>query len=138
MATNDDNSTDPVDTLDDETVAALHEVELGVEWLQRANGHLLEFHHATGHAMDHLYEGEQALRAAGHDELADALRDEHLPAGVVDGDRWSYDVVEEFQSGVLAALLAFEERARGTLSAGQRHVAERRQERRWKRRANEE
>jgi len=138
MATNDDPPADPVESLDDDTVAALHEVELGVEWLQRANGHLLEFHHATGHAMDHFYEAERGLRAAGHDGLADALRDRHLPAGVVDGDRWSYDVVEEFQTGVLADLLAFDEAARERLAGGLRHVAERRQERRWKDRANRE
>jgi hypothetical protein len=115
---------------------ACHEVELALEWLQRAQGHLLEFHHATGHAMDHLAEGERLLRACGQEDLADRVRDEHLPSGVVDGDRWSYDLVEEFQTGVLADVRAFERTTRDQLVDGQRHPAERRQERTWKRRAD--
>jgi len=121
---------------EDLTVTACHEVELGLEWLQRAQGHLLEFHHATGHAMDHLAEAERLLRACGETELADELRDDLLPAGVVDGDRWSYDLVEEFQTGVLAEVRGFEHAARDQLADGQRHPAERRQERAWKRRAD--
>ncbi|AGN01880.1 hypothetical protein L593_09675 [Salinarchaeum sp. Harcht-Bsk1] len=121
-------------TLDDETVTALHEVELGYEWLQRANGHLLQFHHATGHGMDHLAAAEEHLRAAGHADLANAIRDDLLPRGVVDDDRWSYDLVEEFQHGILTDVDAFEREARDELAAGDRHVAERLQERRWKER----
>jgi len=123
---------------EDLAVTACHEVELGLEWLQRAQGHLLEFHHATGHAMDHLAEAERLLRACGETELANDLRDEHLPAGVVDGDRWSYDLVEEFQAGVLADVRGFERTARERLADGRRHPAERRQERAWKRRADPE
>jgi hypothetical protein len=123
---------------DDLTVTACHEVELALEWLQRAQGHLLEFHHATGHAMDHLAEAERLLRACGETDLADELRDEHLPSGVVDGDRWSYDVVEEFQAGVLADVRSFERETRERLADGRRHPAERRQERAWKRRADPE
>ncbi len=123
------------DDTDSMATAAYHEVELGLEWLQRAQGHLLEFHHATGHAMDHLAEAERLLRACGHTDLADSLRDDHLPAGVVDEDRWSYDVVEEFQAGVLADVQSFEHTARDRLADGTRHVAERQQEREWKERA---
>ncbi|WP_248516711.1 hypothetical protein [Salinarchaeum laminariae] len=119
------------------TVAALHEVELGCEWLQRANGHLLQFHHATGHGMDHLAAAEEHLRAAGHTELADAIRDGLLPRGVVDDERWSYDLVESFQNGLLADVSAFEREARDELAAGDRHVAERLQEQRWKERRDE-
>ncbi|WP_460921487.1 hypothetical protein [Salinarchaeum chitinilyticum] len=120
---------------DDETVAALHEVELGCEWLQRANGHLLQFHHATGHGMDHLAAAEEHLREAGHTELADVIRDELLPGGVVDDDRWSYDLVESFQQGLLGDVEGFEQRSRDELADGDRHVAERQQERRWKERS---
>jgi hypothetical protein len=115
---------------------ALHSVELGVEWLHRAHGDLVEFHHKTGHAMDHLAEAEQQLRACGWTDLADALRDQYLPRGVIDQDRWSYDVVESYQEGFLADLTAFEERARESVADGHRHVAERRQEREWKERAD--
>jgi hypothetical protein len=121
-------------------VAALHEVELGVENLHRAHGHLVSFHHATGRAMDHLAEAERLLREAGHDEYADALRDEHLPLGVVggpDGGRWSYDVLEDFQRRFLSGVVAFGDAVHGALADGQRHVAERRQERAWRARARQ-
>jgi hypothetical protein len=119
-------------------VEALHEVELGLEWLLRAQGHLVQFHHATGHAMDHLAVAEEGLREAGYDDLADELRDHHLPQGVVDEDRWSYDVLEDFQDGVLAAVQTFEADARDRVGDGTRHLAERRQERAWKERSRRE
>ncbi|WP_247002509.1 hypothetical protein [Halosolutus gelatinilyticus] len=136
MAT-DDAPTDPgsAPELTDEELEALHEVELGLEWFQRAQGCLIEFHHATGHGMDHLYEAERRLRASGHDDLADAIRAELLPHGVVDDDRWSYDVLENFQETLLDETTALERRVRRELADGQRHVRERRQEREWKERA---
>lgn len=116
---------------------ALHSVELGVEWLHRAHGNLVEFHHKTGHAMDHLADAEGQLREAGHDALADVLRDEYLPRGVIDEGRWSYDVLEDFQEGFLATLTEFEERTREDVADGHRHVTERAQERAWKERARD-
>lgn len=115
--------------------AALHELTLGMEWIHRAHGHLLAFHHSTGHGMDHLAEAETLFREAGHVELADTIRDEYLPRGVIDGDRWSYDVVEDFEDGVFRDLQAFETAVRAEVADGKRHVAERVQERAWKDRA---
>jgi hypothetical protein len=132
----DENAGDP--ELTETEVEALHEVELGVENLHRAHGHLVSFHHATGRAMDHLADAERLLRAAGHHEYADALRDEHLPLGVVsgrDGGRWSYDLLEDFQERFLAGVVEFGEAIHGELAGGLRHVAERRQEREWQARA---
>jgi len=117
---------------------ALHQVELGLEWLHRAHGHLVTFHHNTGHAMDHLAEAETLFRNSGHDDLADALRDEYLPRGVIDEDRWSYDVIECFQEGFLRDIEAFEAETRERVARGQRHVTERAQEQDWKERAREE
>jgi len=117
---------------------ALHRVTLGMEWLHRAHGHLLAFHHNVGHAMDHFAAAEPLLREAGHVDLADAIREEYLPRGVVDENRWSYDVVEDFEDGVLADMDAFETTVRAQLADGQRHVAERAQERAWKERAEED
>ncbi|WP_255194079.1 hypothetical protein [Natronobeatus ordinarius] len=124
------------DELTEVELEALHEVELGLEWLQRAQGYLIEFHHATGHGMDHLALAESRLREAGHDELADDVRDNLLPHGVVDDDRWSYDVLEDFQATMLAEATVLERRVRRELADGRRHVTERRQERRWKTRAD--
>jgi hypothetical protein len=125
----------PGETLTETEREALHELELGLECLLRAQGHLIEFHHATGRGMDHVAVAEDLLRESGHDELADEIRDGHLPSGVTDDDRWSYAVLEGFQSGLLADAKAFEERARREVADGQRHVTERRQEREWRDRA---
>lgn len=124
--------------LSDAERSALHEVELGIEWLHRAHGALIEFHHNTGHAMDHFARAEELFRESGATELADALRDEHLPRGVVDGDRWSYDLLEDFQEGFLPEMVEFETEARRLISDGRRHVTERAQERDWKRRVRDE
>lgn len=112
---------------------AVHEAELGIEWLRRAHGNLLQFHHAVGHAMDHLNAAEPHLREIGQTALANELRDHHLPSGV-DGDRWSYELLETFERGLLTDLSRFEESVREEVTDGQRHVPERMQETRWKER----
>lgn len=114
---------------------AIHEVEVGVEWLLRAYGHLLAFHHAVGHGMDHLDEAQGKLWAAGHENLADRIRDDILPRGVTADDRWTYSVVEEFQEAFLDPVTSFEDDARMAVTGGRRHVAERAQERAWRKRA---
>jgi len=135
MAT--DNTPSTPDLTDAE-VDALHEVELGVEWLRRAHGKLVEFHHNTGHAMEHLAAAETRLRESGHDDLADEVRDRYLPRGVIDDHRWSYDVLESFETDFMVDLTAFEERARDHVADGHRHIAERQQEREWKERSRRE
>lgn len=122
-------------------VDALHEIDLGIEHLHRAHGHLVAFHHATGRGMDHLAEAEARLRDADHDDLADAIRDDFLPRGVTesthpdDRGRWSYDILETYRDAFLDDIVAFGERASDDLADGQRHVKERTQEREWRQRA---
>jgi len=123
--------------LSDAELAALHEAELGVEWLRRAHGSLVEVHHATGHAMDHLHDAEAMLREAGHTELADQLRNDLLPSGAIE-DRWTYDLLETFESGILEDVTGYERRVREELADGERHITERLQEREWKGRARRE
>lgn len=121
--------------LTDREVEAVHEVELAAEWIHRAHGKLLAVHHNTGHAMEHLAAAETLLRESGHDDVADDVRDRYLPQGVIDDDRWTYDLLECFEAGLLAEMTGLEERVRDEFVDGQRHVAERRQEREWKERA---
>lgn len=123
-----------LDGLDDRECEALHEVELGIEHVQRAYGHLIAFHHAVGHATDRLAAIEDDLRELGYEEYAAELRDVHLPAGVVD-DRWSYELVEAFHDGFLAETVDFDRRLREEATGGRRHVHEREQQRRWRERA---
>jgi hypothetical protein len=114
--------------------SALHELCLGVEHVQRAHGHLLAFHHQIGRAMDRFAVAEALLQDLGHDDLAAVIREDLLPAGVVD-DRWSYELVEEFDSGFLNETATLEATARERLAGGVRHVAEREQQREWRARA---
>jgi len=121
--------------LSDAETDALHSVELGLEWLNRAHGTLIEFHHSTGHAMDHLHDAERKLRDAGHERFADHLRDEVLPRGAIE-DRWTYDLLETFEADLHDDVTAFERRIREDVADGHRHVAERHQEAEWNRRAD--
>ncbi len=131
-----DAADDPtVSDLSDEACQALRSVELGVEWVHRAHGDLVGFHHKTGKAMEHLAEAERELRECGHEDLADELRDRYLPLGVIDDDRWSYDVLETYQEGFLDPLADFRARATDDIADGHRHVFERRTQQERKRRA---
>ena len=127
--------------LGDAEISALHEVELGIEHLHRAHGHLIAFHHSTGRAMNHLAAAEKRLREAGYDALADTIRDEYLPRGVIEGrrpddrGRWSYDVLETYQELFLDDIVGFQDEVTETIADGLRHVHERIQEREWKSRS---
>lgn len=120
--------------LTDDEVTALHEIQLGIEYAYQGFGMLLAWHHAVGRATNRFYDAEQALRAAGHEAYTDELRDRHLPAGAV-GDRWTYELVDEFHHGFLADLTALEMAVREDLADGENHVAEGRQQADWRARA---
>ncbi|WP_135852306.1 hypothetical protein [Halorussus salinus] len=131
----DDSENEPA--LTDAEQDALHEMQVGIEHVRRGYGRLLDCHHEVGRGMDRFDAARETLREAGHDELADELRDRHLPSGAV-GDRWTYELVEEFEAGLLTALSEFEESARERLADGQNHVSEREYQREWRDRAESE
>ncbi len=107
---------------------ALHDMQLGMEYVHRAYGSLLEFHHQLGHAMDRMSDAEDELREAGHEEWANALRDDHLPAGAI-SDQWTFELVSEFSTEFLDDVDEFETTVRDELADGVDHVTERRQKR---------
>jgi len=102
---------------------ALHDIQLATEHIYQGFGHLLEFHHKTGRAMDKLAGAEETLREAGHERFADELRQKHLPSGAVD-DMWTYEVVETFRHGFLSDITAFDERIREAIADGEHHITE--------------
>lgn len=116
---------------------ALHDCQIAIEYVYRAYGDLLDFHHNLGHAMDRFDEAEGRLREAGHEERADELLEEHLPAGAV-GDLWSYEIVGDFRANLLADITAFETELRDELADGLDHVTERDQQSAWRERAGRE
>ncbi|NUB90571.1 hypothetical protein HTZ84_15060 [Haloterrigena sp. SYSU A558-1] len=110
------------DATEDERVA-LEEIERGLEELRRAHGALVEFHHAVGRGIDHFDEAEGRLDE--RDALAERLREEVLPAGVTDDGKLTYQLVAEFEEGLLADVESVGDEALAELADGRRYPIER-------------
>ncbi|HVW31366.1 MAG TPA: hypothetical protein VHL53_02400 [Acidimicrobiia bacterium] len=94
-----------------------------LEWIERVRGRLYDFHQMIGRA-DFLFEdAATALSEAGHREEAGWIRDEIVGRNVLDG-RWTFQVVEEFESCYHEPIRTIEARVRDRLMAGRRHVFE--------------
>ena len=102
---------------------AIHEVEAGTEWIHRAHGALVEFHHAIGHGMDHYDAAAEAL-AEGHPDLAERFESAVLPAGLTEEGHLSYQLVAEFEERFLATVEGAVESTRAELADGERYVVE--------------
>jgi hypothetical protein len=109
--------------VDDDTVAAAGKAGEALEWVERARGHLYEFHQLVGRADLLMGEAADALHAAGHTGLAELVRAEVVGRNVLPGS-WTFQVVEEFDDGYYAAVRAAERRVRTDLLGGRRHVFE--------------
>ena len=114
----------PIDDLTDDQRAALEELERGLEEFRRAHGALVEFHHAVGSGIEHFDDAEGRLDGES-DELAERLREEILPAGVTDGGKLTYEVVAEFETGLLADVESVGDDALAELADGRRYPLER-------------
>lgn len=107
----------------DATVAALGKLSEALEVVEEARGHLYAFHRRCGTADLTLGEAVDALREAGHDELADRVEADLVGRNVLAG-RWSFQVVEEYDDGYYARFREHERAAREELMDGRRHVFE--------------
>jgi hypothetical protein len=108
---------------DPATVDALGKISEALETVERARGHLYSFHQLSGSADQALQEGVAMLRAAGHDELAEEI-DAGLVGRNVLPDRWTYQIVEEYDDVYWSVFREYENRARQTLARGRRHLYE--------------
>jgi hypothetical protein len=108
---------------DDATVEATGKVAEALEWIERARGHLYEFHQLVGHADLLFGEAAEALRAAGHGALADEVERDVVGRNVLPG-RWTFQVVEEFDDDYYGPVRAVEASVRDELVGGRRHVFE--------------
>lgn len=124
--------------LDDATVEAAGKVSEALECIHRVRGALYDAHQLMGHADLLFGESADRLRAAGHDELADLVQTEVVGRNLLPG-RWTFQMMEEFDDGYYAAVVAVEARVRNELMAGRRHVyeAEMKAERRTRARPDE-
>lgn len=111
------------DGASDKTVAAVGAVTEALETVERARGHLYDFHQLTGSADLKLGDAADKLAEAGHTELADAIRRDLIGRNVLEG-RWTFQVVEEYDDGYYTAFRDWERKVRDDLLDGRRHVAE--------------
>jgi hypothetical protein len=109
--------------LDDDTVEGLGKLSEALETVDQARGFLYAFHQLTGKADRLLQEAVDTLRAAGATTLADDLERDLVGRNVI-ADRWTFQIVEDFDSGYWQAFRDLDQRARDELSGGDQHVFE--------------
>jgi len=109
--------------LDDATVEALGKLSEALEVMEQARGFLYGFHRLTGKADLTLGEAVEALRDAGHAEVADRIERELVGRNVIEG-RWTFQIVEDFDDGYYALFRSLEKDARDRLAGGRRHLFE--------------
>ena len=107
----------------DETVEALGKLSAALDHVEDARGHLYAFHRLMGSAETTLEEATELVRAAGHDDLADALDRDALGANPLPG-MWSFQMVEAFDDGFYAQAKGLHQRALDELVEGRRHIFE--------------
>ena len=127
------------DGVSDATVEAVGMVSEALEYVERARGHLYEFHQLMGHADLLLGDACDKLRAAGHETVADWLESDMIGRNVLHG-RWTFQIVEEFDDTYWSRFREHEHRVRDELQQGARHVyeAEMKEKRRTKGRPGHE
>ncbi|MEV4187328.1 hypothetical protein ACWDOR_42700 [Streptosporangium canum] len=118
----------PPPDIDDTTVEALGRLSEALETTERARGHLYSFHQLTGHADLQLDRVVELLRAAGHSDLADVVADELIGRNVLP-DRWTFQIMEEYDDGYYRFFAGLEKRIRDQLAGGRRHLYEARMKR---------
>ena len=109
--------------LDDASVAALGKLSEALETVERARGHLYTFHQLTGSADIALQGAVEALREAGHSDLADRLDRDLVGRNVIEG-RWTFQIVEDYDDGYWSLFRDLERSARDQLAGGRRHLFE--------------
>ena len=109
--------------MDDRTVDAVGKITEALETTERARGHLYSFHQLTGSADLQLGEACELLREAGHAELAERIERELVGRNVIE-DRWTFQIIEDYDETYWSEFRAFEQRARKTLTDGRRHLHE--------------
>jgi hypothetical protein len=106
-----------------EAVDAAGKMTEALETLERARGHLYSFHQLVGEADFKLDAALDALRAAGATELAGRIESDLVGRNVIP-DRWTFQIVEEFDDGYWSAFRAHEQTVRAALTEGRRHLHE--------------
>jgi len=115
--------------LDDTTVEGLGKLSEALETIEQARGQLYGFHQHSGKADLLLQDAVQLLREAGHTTLADDIERDLVGRNVI-ADRWTFQIVEDYDANYWSVFRGFDERARTELADGDRHVFEARMKQR--------
>ena len=115
--------------MDDATVEALGKLSEAFEVVEDARGALFHFHRLIGRADLALGQAVDMLRDAGHGDLADRIQHDVVGRNVIT-DRWTFQIVEDFDDGYWTAFRDYDVRARDQLADGDRHVLEARMKQR--------
>jgi hypothetical protein len=115
--------------LDDATVEGLGKLSEALETVEQARGLLYGFHQLTGKADLLLQDAVGLLRSAGHEALADDLERDLVGRNVV-ADRWTFQIVEDYDANYWSTFRGFDARAREELADGDPHVFEARMKQR--------
>lgn len=97
--------------LDDTTVDALGKLSEALETVEQARGFLYAFHQLSGKADILLSDAVEIFREAGAGQLADDLERDLLGRNVI-ADRWTFQVVEDYDAGYWSTFREFDARAR--------------------------
>jgi hypothetical protein len=109
--------------LNDLTVEAVGLLTEALERTERARGHLYAFHQLTGGADFKVGDAVNALRKAGHNEIADRIATDLVGRNVLQ-DRWTFQVVEDYDDNYWGPFREIERDVRERLTAGRRHLYE--------------
>jgi hypothetical protein len=115
--------------LDDTTVEGLGKLSEALETVDQARGLLYGFHQLTGKADLLLQDAVDLLREAGRTALADDLERDLVGRNVI-ADRWTFQIVEDYDANYWSTFRALDARARDELAGGDRHVFEARMKQR--------
>jgi len=117
------SGTDGDGDVDEATVDALGKLSAALESVERARGHLYGFHQLSGKADFELGDAVEALRRAGHEEMASRLEEELVGRNVLHG-RWSFQIIEEYDDTYWSVFRRWEQAVRDELAGGRRHLYE--------------
>lgn len=109
--------------MSDQTVEALGKLSAALETVEHARGHLYAFHRLSGTADLSLQEALDALREAGHPDLAAEI-DEVLVGRDVIAGRWTFQLVEDYDANYWSVFRDVERESRRRVAGSESHLYE--------------
>jgi hypothetical protein len=113
----------PNEEISDDLADAVGKLTEALETADRARGHLYAFHQLTGTSDLQVGDAVAALRRCGHDDVAGRLENDLLGRNVI-ADRWTFQIVEDYDDNYWSVFRALEAEVRRSLTGGVRHVHE--------------